>query len=89
MAHREFIEIRLRKFYPEASIIVRQLRHSNCVIVTQCHILFPIPTGFLCNHRFENRQKQVFLSFKSKFCSFDAPLRSASALQTTGNNRGS
>ncbi len=47
MAHREFIEIRLRKFYPEASIIVRQLRQFNCVTVTQCHILFPIPAGFI------------------------------------------
>ena len=47
MAHREFIEIRLRKFYPEASIIVRQLRHSNCVTVTQCHILSPVPAGFI------------------------------------------
>jgi len=47
MAHREFIEIRLRKFYPETSIIVRQLRQFNCVTVTQCHILFPIPAGFI------------------------------------------
>jgi len=47
MAHREFIEIRLRKFYPEASIIVRQLRQFNCVTVTQCHILFPISAGFI------------------------------------------
>ena len=47
MAHREFREIHLRKFYPKASIIVRQLRQFNCVTVTQCHILFPIPAGFI------------------------------------------
>ncbi len=47
MAHREFIEIRLRKFCPEISIVVRQLRQFNCVTVTQCHILFPIPAGFI------------------------------------------
>ena len=47
MAYREFRKIHLRKFYPKASIIVRQLRQFNCVTVTQCHILFPIPAGFI------------------------------------------
>ncbi len=47
MAHRDFKEIRLQEFCPEISIVVRQLRQFNCVTVTQCHILFPIPAGFI------------------------------------------
>jgi hypothetical protein len=54
MTHREFREIHLRKFYPKASIIVRQLRHHNCVTVSLCRILFPLPTGLICHSHFKS-----------------------------------
>ena len=89
MVHRDFREIRLQEFYPEAFSVVRQLRQPNWVTATQCHILFPIPTGFTCKHRFENDEKHVFFEFLISFLFFYRSLRSASALQRAGNNRGS
>ena len=67
MVHRDFREIRLQEFYPEAFSVVRQLRQPNWVTATQCHILFPIPTGFICKHRFENDEKHVFFEFLISF----------------------